>query len=205
MKTNGKDPLNLIVCGVGGQGNVLMSRFLARAFVKKGYQVAIGETFGASQRGGAVMSHLRISRKRLYSPLIPEGDGHIVVGLEPMETIRILGRYGNPDILVITNTRPVYPMSTITGEAKYPNLEELKKAIAELSAKHWFLDATQISLEMGNPILSNMIMLGAVVQTEVIELSKADMEEIIRETFPEKIANTNVEALTRGMQAVAKQ
>ncbi len=204
MKTNGKDPLNFIVCGVGGQGNVLMSRFLARAFVKKGYQVAIGETFGASQRGGAVMSHLRISKKRLYSPLIPEGDGHIVVGLEPMETMRILGRYGNPDIAVISNTRPVYPMSTITGEAKYPGIEELKKAITELSASQWFLDATQISLDMGNPILANMIILGALVQTEVVDLSKADMEEIIRETFPEKIAKTNIEALSRGMQAISK-
>ena len=204
MKTNGKDPLNLIVCGVGGQGNVLMSRFLARAFVKKGYQVVIGETFGASQRGGPVMSHLRISRERLYSPLIPEGDGHIVVGLEPMETMRILGEYGNPDVAVIANTRPVYPMNTITGEAKYPETEEFKKAITELSSRHWFLDATQISLDMGNPILSNMIILGALVQTGVVELSKADMEEIIRETFPEKIANTNVEALSRGMQAVAK-
>jgi len=204
MKTDEKDPLNLIVCGVGGQGNVLMSRFIARAFVKKGYQVAIGETFGASQRGGAVMSHLRISKKRLYSPLMLEGDAHVVVGLEPMETLRILGRYGNPDVAVISNTRPVYPMGTITGETKYPDLEELKQAIKELSAKHWFLDATQISLDMGNPILSNMIILGALVQTEVVDLSKADLEEIIRETFTEKIASTNVKALTRGMEAIAK-
>jgi len=204
MKTDEKDPLNLIVCGVGGQGNVLMSRFIARAFVKKGYQVAIGETFGASQRGGAVMSHLRISKKRLYSPLMLEGDAHVVVGLEPMETLRILGRYGNPDVAVISNTRPVYPMGTITGETKYPDLEELKQAIKELSAKHWFLDATQISLDMGNPILSNMIILGALVQTEVVDLSKADLEEIIRETFTEKIASTNVKALTRGIEAIAK-
>jgi len=204
MKTNGKDPLNVIVCGVGGQGNVLMSRFLARAFVKKGYQVTIGETFGASQRGGPVMSHLRISPKRLYSPLIPLGDGHIVVGLEPMETMRILGDYGNPNIAIIVNMRPVYPMNTITGEAKYPQTEEFKKALTELSSRQWFLDATKISLEMGNPILSNMIMLGALVQTKVVELSKADMEEIIHETFPQKIADTNIEALTRGMQAVAK-
>lgn len=204
MKTDEKDPLNLIVCGVGGQGNVLMSRFIARAFVKKGYQVAIGETFGASQRGGAVMSHLRISKKRLYSPLMLEGDAHVVVGLEPMETLRILGRYGNPDVAVISNTRPVYPMGTITGETKYPDLEELKQAIKELSAKHWFLDATRISLDMGNPILSNMIILGALVQTEVVDLSKADLEEIIRETFTAKIASTNVKALTRGMEAIAK-
>jgi len=150
------------------------------------------------------MSHLRISKKRLYSPLIPEGDGHIVVGLEPMETMRIIGKYGNPDVAVITNTRPVYPMATITGEKKYPEIEEMKRALKELSAKQWFLDATQISLDMGNPILSNMIMMGALVQTGVVDLSKTDMEEIIRETFPEKITKINIEALGRGMQAVAK-
>ena len=66
---------NLVVCGTGGQGNVLLSRFLARAFVKKGYYATIGETFGMSQRGGAVMSHVRISKEKQYGPLIPEGQG----------------------------------------------------------------------------------------------------------------------------------
>ena len=102
-----RDPFNLIVCGTGGQGNVLLSRFLARVFAKKGYQVSIGETFGASQRGGAVMSHVRISKNRLHGALIPEGQAHFILGLEPIEIVRVLGAYGNPGVEVLGNFHPV--------------------------------------------------------------------------------------------------
>lgn len=197
------DPLNIIVCGTGGQGNVLLSRFLARVFAKKGYYTTIGETFGSSQRGGAVMSHVRVSRKKSYGPLIPEGRGHVILGLEPMETIRVLGQYGNPEVKVISNVRPVYPMEAITGEKDYPEMEEVKRAIQELSSESWLLDATQMSLEMGNPILTNMIMMGALVQTNVINLPRSDMEAMIRETFPDEVAQTNITAAIRGMQTVS--
>ncbi len=102
---NEKDPLNLIVCGTGGQGNVLLSRFLARTFAKKGYWPTIGETFGVSQRGGAVMSHVRLSKKRPYGALIPQGRANLILSLEPMETIRVLGVYGNANVAVISNAR----------------------------------------------------------------------------------------------------
>ena len=197
-----RDPLNIIVCGTGGQGNVLLSRFLARAFAKKGYKATIGETFGLSQRGGAVMSHVRVSQEMSYGALIPEGQGHIILSLEPMETIRVLGKYGNPEVAVVSNIRPVYPMEAITGEKDYPDVEEMKQAIQDMSARCWLLDATQISLEMSNPMLTNMVMVGALVQTKVVNLSKSDMEAVIRETFPGEIAGINIRAATRGMQAV---
>jgi indolepyruvate ferredoxin oxidoreductase beta subunit len=84
------DPLNIVVCGVGGQGNILVARLAGRSLAKLGYIVTIGETYGASQRGGDVMSHIRLSVRRKYGPLIPHGGAHIVLGLEPLETVRIL-------------------------------------------------------------------------------------------------------------------
>jgi indolepyruvate ferredoxin oxidoreductase beta subunit len=74
-----------------------------------------------------------------------------------------------------------------------------------MSAKQWFLDATQISLEMGNPILLNMIMIGVLIQANVVNLSKPDMDGIIRETFPDKTIEVNIEALNRGMLAIQSQ
>ena len=194
--------VNIVVCGTGGQGNVLLSRFLARAFVKKGYYATIGETFGMSQRGGAVMSHVRISREKPYGPLIPEGQGHVILSLEPMETIRVLGDYGNPSIAVITNIRPVYPVISITGEEDYPDLAEVKRVIREMSAKTWFLDATRISLEMGNTILTNMVMIGALVESKVVDLTESDLRSIIKESFSVDVAQTNSSAVSRGMRAV---
>ncbi|MCJ7831036.1 MAG: 2-oxoacid:acceptor oxidoreductase family protein, partial [Dehalococcoidia bacterium] len=76
-----KDPLNIIITGVGGQGNVLLSQLAGKALVRNGYHATIGETYGASQRGGAVMSHLRVSREKQYGPLIAQGQADIVLGL----------------------------------------------------------------------------------------------------------------------------
>jgi indolepyruvate ferredoxin oxidoreductase beta subunit len=187
---------------VGGQGNVLLSRFLARAFAQKGYQVSTGETFGGTQRGGSVMSHIRISKKRLHGALIPEGHTDFILGLEPIETVRVLGVYGNPHVAVLSNLHPTYPIDTITGEKTYPAMESLEKAIRDLSSQCWFLDATRISLDMGSPLFANMIMMGALVQTGAVDLKEADMEAIIRETFASEIAETNIHAAHKGMEAL---
>ena len=78
-------PLNIIISGVGGQGNVLASQVLGGVASDNGFNVTIGETFGLSQRGGPVMSHVRLSKKKHYGPLIPPNMGHIIIGLEPLE------------------------------------------------------------------------------------------------------------------------
>ena len=106
---------------------------------------------------------------------------------------------------MISNVRPVYPMSAITGEQDYPDMAEVKRVLREMSARCWLLDATEISLEMGNPILTNMIMMGALVQTNVVNLSSSDIDGIIRETFPDEITQINITAATRGAQAVQDQ
>src|SRR4030066_1423859 len=110
-----KDPFNVIIGGVGGQGNVLASQILGEMLIAKGYVITIGETYGASQRGGSVMSHIRVSRREQFSPLIPEGKCDLVVGLEPVEALRVLAQYGNPGVLMLINTRPIYPIDVIAG------------------------------------------------------------------------------------------
>ena len=77
------DPLNIVVCGIGGQGNVLAAETLGTALCGRGCRVAVGETYGASQRGGSVMSHVRVSEKWDPGVLIPAGEGHIILGFEP--------------------------------------------------------------------------------------------------------------------------
>ena len=101
-----KEPLNIIITGVGGQGNVLLSQLVGRVLVRAGFHVTIGETYGASQRGGAVMSHLRVSRKMQYGPLIGEGHADVIVGLEPLETLRVIAQYGNPGVAVSPTRGP---------------------------------------------------------------------------------------------------
>ena len=133
-----KDPYNIVITGVGGQGNVMASRVLANMLVRRGYKVTIGETFGMSQRGGSVMSHIRVSRTAVWSPQIPKGRADLIVAIEPLEAIRVLLDYGNPEVKVLVNMRPIYPVGVITGESDYPSEEKIREAVGALSAKARF-------------------------------------------------------------------
>ena len=196
------DPCNVIVCGVGGQGNVLAARLAGTVLVKLGFEIVIGETYGVSQRGGAVMSHLRISKSRAYSPLIPHGRAHIVVGLEPMETLRILSEYGNPEVVCVVNTRPLPPVTVGMGVAEYPEWEDLSGALDRLSSKTWYVPATEVAMELGAPIVSNIVMLGALVGTNLLPGTMDQYRDMVRETLPDRSIGLNLQALERGQTAV---
>jgi indolepyruvate ferredoxin oxidoreductase beta subunit len=194
-----KDPLNLIIAGVGGQGNVLASQLIGKAFVKENYFVTIGDTYGASQRGGAVMSHLRISKDSQFSPLIPEGQADILVALEPVEALRVIAQYGNPSTAAVINSRPIYPTAVTVGEAQYPSLDKIKETIRELARQSWFVDATEIALALGSPIFTNIIMVGALAGTRLLPLTQKTFEETIQESFSGAHLEVNLKAFDQGM------
>ena len=195
-----KDPLNLIITGVGGQGNVLASQWIGRALVRENFYVTIGETYGASQRGGAVMSHLRISKESQYSPLIPQGQADIIVALEPVEALRVIGQYGNPAVSAVVNSRPIYPTAVTVGEAEYPSLEKIQETIRGLARKAWFIDATEIALSLGAPILTNIIMVGALAGTNLIPLDAKTFTEVIEESLPAAHLPDNLKAFEIGRE-----
>lgn len=198
------DPFNLIITGVGGQGNVLASRVLGNMLSRKGYSVTIGETFGASQRGGSVMSHLRISTGGSWSPQIPRGRAHVVVSLEPTEALRVLASYGNPDVKTLCNTRPVHSIAVISGDAAYPEPEQLRQWIGELSADAWFLDATEAAMAMGNAIFANIMMIGALSAARLLPVDAPDFETVLAETLgPDKVA-VNREAFDKGVDMLRR-
>jgi len=199
-----KDPYNLIITGVGGQGNVMASRVIGNMMVKDGYHVTIGETFGASQRGGSVMSHLRISKEGSWSPQIPRGQADFIIALEPSEALRLLSTYGNPEVRVLSNTRPIHSVNVIAGDAKYPSMDEIRSSIEELSADAWFVDATDEAVKMGNPIYGNIIILGALAGTGAFPMDRENFEAVIAETFPEGSIDANVRAYDLGLDMVSR-
>jgi indolepyruvate ferredoxin oxidoreductase beta subunit len=197
-----KDPFNIIIGGVGGQGNVLASQILGEMLVSQGYVITIGETYGASQRGGAVMSHLRVSTKDQFSPLIPEGQCDLLVSLEPVEGLRILDTYGNPRVMTLLNTRPIHPMDVISGNATYPEVSKVISKIKELSRRVWTLNATEIALEMGDPIFSNIVMLGALCAIGVLPIDRRGFETIIQDLLPSRLLEENLKAFDKGREVV---
>lgn len=199
------DPLNLIICGVGGQGNILMSGLIGSALTKKGFYVGVGETFGAAQRGGAVFSSVRISPTKAYGPLIPEGKAHFILGLEPLETMRLLRKYGNPETMCIANTYSVPPVGVLSKKDEYPDHEELKQAIRSLCKSVWFVDGTEIALKLGAAIATNIVMVGALIGSEQLPLTKKEIEDQMWETFPSNRMELNLQALEMGFNAIRSQ
>lgn len=204
IKQLAKDPLNLIITGVGGQGNVMISLIIGNALVKEGYLITIGETYGASQRGGPVMSHVRVSKETQCSPLIPDGRADVILGMEPVETLRMIGQFGNPDIVTIVNPRPIYPMDFAGSQTEYPDLDKLVQTIRELSAKTWIINATEEAQKMGNPMFANVILVGALVGSGVLPLDPRSIEPVLRETFPGK-TQANMKAFKKGIGLLAQQ
>lgn len=197
-----KDPLNVVITGVGGQGNVMASRVLGNMFTRRGFCVTIGETFGASQRGGSVMSHLRMSRRAEWSPQIPRGGCDLLIALEPTEALRVLALYGHPGTLVLANTRPVHAIGVISGEQPYPLREDLEGWIRELSGGAFFLDATEAARALGSPILGNIVMIGAAAALGALPVTRDDFQAAIAAILPADKRALNLEAFNRGAAAV---
>ncbi|KJS68230.1 MAG: hypothetical protein JL50_04745 [Peptococcaceae bacterium BICA1-7] len=195
-------PLNVIVTGVGGQGNVLASQVLAAAAIEAGYRVSVGETFGASQRGGSVMSHVRISRDRTCGPLIPKGGAHLIVGFEPLETLRILMDYGNPETVVVMNDRPNYPIGCLLGEEKYPEPDLIIKAINKLVVKIHVLPATDLAREAGNAMAANMVLTGALSGCSLLPFDSRFFTGVIDTLFSGDVRALNMKAFEKGRETV---
>jgi len=196
-------PVNVVVCGVGGQGNVLVSQILGHMMQRAGFVVTIGETYGASQRGGSVMSHVRLSPSLQLGPLIPEGTADLIVGLEPAETLRMLEPYGHPGVKVLTNTRTVEALEPTGARAPYPSLEVIFDHLRELSDRAWTIEATELALSLGDAILTNMVMLGALCELKLLPFDRRAFDLAVREVLPRADTASNARAFQMGRDAVS--
>ena len=192
-----KDPLNLIIAGVGGQGNILASQIVATAGIKEWLYVTVSETYGASQRGGPVMSHVRFSAKAQCGPLIPEGEADIIVGLEPIEALRIIADYGNPSTRVIVSPRPIYPISVLSGQAKYPPVEEVMQKLGGLVAEVRVVKAIE---EGETGLAANVVMVGALAGSGMVPIEMKNFEESIREIMSARDLHLNLRAFKKGVE-----
>ena len=103
---------------------------------------------------------------------------------------------------VLANTRPIYPVGVIAGELDYPSLEEIKDSVRELSSMAWFIDAIDQAVKLGNPILGNIIMIGALSGTGELSLDREDFREVILERLPEEKLEINLKAFDMGASMV---
>lgn len=194
----GKEPINIVICGVGGQGNILASELLASALVEQGYYTTVGETYGASQRGGSVMSHVRISARKQYSALIPHGEADIIIGFEPIETLRVAREYGNKNTRVVFDPRPNYPMGVLIGEAVYPEIEAIAAELNLLCGTVKILEATRLAQEAGNAQAANILLMGALTAMPEMPLQPGDYAQVLTQRFSGAVYELNQKVFDLG-------
>jgi indolepyruvate ferredoxin oxidoreductase beta subunit len=161
----------------------------------------IGETYGISQRGGSVMSHIRMTAGTPVGPLIPRGEGDVLVGFEPMETLQVAMEFGNPQIRVILNPRPVYPIGVLSGDLTYPPIERILDLLQHHVADLKTLRATDIAKEAGEIRAMNVVMVGALAATGLLPMKKESYLKAIRDQFHGRALEINQRAFEKGYEA----
>ncbi|MBU4053157.1 MAG: indolepyruvate oxidoreductase subunit beta, partial [Proteobacteria bacterium] len=157
----------LIIVAVGGQGNLLASKVLGEAALATDIPVKMSEIHGMAQRGGVVESSMVFGPAQ--STIISDGKADILVGFEPMETLRALGKCHGKTI-VITNLSPLSPFTVTTGQGVYPEIREIQNLIREKTGKLITLNANALAEKAGNTMAVNMVLLGALISTRVLPL-----------------------------------
>jgi len=190
------DWFRIVVCGVGGQGVLLISRILCEAAMRADLPVVSGEVRNMAQRGGAVLATVVIGGAR--STVVPNGGADVVLGLEPMEAARV-SRFMSERTLVITNTHPVVPFTLSVQGRPYPPLPKLLSSIEQRCGELFTLDATKLAVDAGSIRVLNTVMLGALAGRSSLSIEGEVLEKTIEESSPKAHVQINLEAFRAGM------
>ena len=183
--------MNILIVGVGGQGTLLTSRVLGKYAELQGMDCKLSEVHGMSQRGGSVVTHVRIADE-VFSPTIWEGSADLILAFEKLEALRYIN-FLKPDGAVLVNDMEIYPMPVINGSVKYP-----EGILQTLSTKATVkaLNAAEVAKEAGNIKALNIVMVGAL--TAIYGLEFDVMRKAVEQCVPAKFAELNLNAYELG-------
>jgi indolepyruvate ferredoxin oxidoreductase, beta subunit len=190
--------IRIILVAVGGQGNLLASSVLGEAALQSDIPVRMSEIHGMAQRGGVVESAMVFGDAK--STVISDGEVDVLVGFEPSETLRALKKC-NKNTVVITNVDPLPPFTVAIGKGVYPDLTELKNLIKAKTARLVAIDAAQLAREAGNELSVNMVLLGALIQSNKLPIKADIVKEVIRSKTKAAFVETNIKAFDLGFSA----
>ncbi len=190
--------LDLLITGVGGQGVILASDIIGETALTAGYDVKKTDTLGMAQRGGSVISHVRIAPK-VWSPLIKEGEVDLLLAFEQLEATR-WAHYLRPGGIAIINTLAIPPLAISLGHEHYPTDQEIISILKRRTDLIYIIDGTRRAMEMGNPRTVNMFMLGCVSLFAPFKVNT--WKESISRCLPDKIRQINLDAFDQGRKEV---
>ncbi len=199
---------DIFLCGVGGQGLVLLTSVLGNACAKSGIKAITGEMYGLSQRSGSVFVHMRIG-KDAFSPLIPYGSADIMISLEAIEALRYI-EFLKKKGTILLNKRIIHPPTetsklVLDKTAKYVTLEEIVGNLQSWTPNVAVVDALELAKESGNVNAENTVFLGCLSALEAFPIEENVIIESIKEAVPKKTVEQNLNAFKLGKKNAYKE
>ena len=188
---------NILLCGVGGQGSILASKLIALAAMNRKLKVRSAETIGMAQRGGSVVSHVRIGSE-IWSPMIPRGQADLILAFEPGEALRNID-FLKEDGCLVTCAQSVMPVTASLGMGHY-NQADTVSYLKKHAGNLYVVDGEAICRTLGSPKVLNTALLGAAVRSGKLGFTLQDLEKALKMRLPEKLHRMNIEAMKLGYE-----
>jgi indolepyruvate ferredoxin oxidoreductase beta subunit len=196
---------NVMTCGVGGQGLMLLSNIIGLACAENNINIRTAETHGLAQRSGSIYTHIRIGDE-IYSPLIPYGEADVLLGMEAIEALRNI-EFLKPKGTIILNNYIWFPVQStyervLSPETPYLDFQLISNQLKKVSLDISIINASDIAIEAGNYLTTNTVLLGALIRTKGFPLSIEQVEIVLPKLVPNKALEANKRALNLGYNAV---
>lgn len=189
---------NIILCGVGGQGTVLASKLIAAAAMARGEAAHTAETIGMAQRGGSVVSHVRIG-EGVYSPLIPKGQADLMIAFEPAEAVRNM-TYLKPGAAAVISSAPVMPVTAaLSGSSYKPS--DMINVLAGAGFDVTVIDGAAIVSELGSAKSLNVALLSAACETGKAGMTSEELVSVLGTSVKKEYLEQNIRAVRLGQSA----
>jgi indolepyruvate ferredoxin oxidoreductase beta subunit len=190
--------MDILITGVGGQGVVLASDIIGEAALAAGFDVKKTDTLGMAQRGGSVVSHVRMGQK-VWSPLIKEGEVDLLLAFEKLEAAR-WSHYLKKNAVAIVNSYEQPPLSVSLGQEKYASDGEIVAALKRRTERIYFIDGNKKAQELGNVRTLNIFMLGCLAALAPLDIKV--WKDSISRRLPERLREINLKAFDMGRKEI---
>jgi len=196
---------NIMTCGVGGQGLMLLSNVIGLACAESDLMIKTSETHGLAQRSGSIYTHIRVG-EQVHSPLIPYGEADVLVAMEAIEALRNI-EFLKKDGIIILNNYMWHPVQETfervkDGNIPYIDIQRIISQLKKVTNNIFLIDALDLANKAGHPLTSNVVLLGALAKTEGFPISLEKLENIIPQVVPKKAIDANLNAIRLGFEQI---
>jgi indolepyruvate ferredoxin oxidoreductase beta subunit len=194
------EEFNIVLAGVGGQGILVAAEILGTAALLEGFNVRVSEIHGMAQRGGAVVSNVRIGGD-VFAPTVLDGQADVFLGFEPLETLRNL-RLASKKTLIIMGDEKIPPLELTLKNMEYPDLEQIVEKIRVFTKNFIIVESKKLAAKAGSPFTQNTVLIGALSATGKMPVKTERILEALRELLSLKHLEMNLKAFKIGYDYV---